>query len=176
MPRPCRYASTIVPVIGCDTAKRRRADSGELIGAGGGMTFGSDAGSARGRLRKRRASSAASGKRRKPQLSRITSSRSPCSLVAPSVHLPAAPYRRPGQSGGRTSSGPACCGHRRSASSGLRAGHWKDSGGTPPRHCARDVEPVRQHHWASLHHFLLGDRGQRMSSWTRMMASSGGWR
>ena len=49
----------------------------------------SDSGSDRGRLRKRRASSATSWKSTRPQLSRITSSRSPCSPVAASVHLPA---------------------------------------------------------------------------------------
>ena len=42
-------------------------------------------GSERGRLRKRRASSATSWKSRRPQLSRMTSSRSPCSPVAASV-------------------------------------------------------------------------------------------
>ena len=36
MPRARRYASAIVPAIGCDMAKRRRADSGEPRGAGDG--------------------------------------------------------------------------------------------------------------------------------------------
>ena len=44
-----------------------------------------------GRLRKSRASSATSRKSTRPQLSRMTSRRSPCSPVAASVHLPAAP-------------------------------------------------------------------------------------
>ena len=47
--------------------------------------------SGRGRLRKVRASSRASRKRSSPRLSAIRSRRSPCSPVAASVHLPAAP-------------------------------------------------------------------------------------
>ena len=46
----------------------------------------------RGRLRKRRASSATSRKSRRPRHSRMTSRRSPCSPVAASVHLPAGPF------------------------------------------------------------------------------------
>ena len=47
------------------------------------------------------------------------------------------------RSDGQTSSGPAYYAHRQPASSGPRAGHWKDSGGTPPRHCARGGVPDR---------------------------------
>ena len=89
MPRPRRYVSTTVPAIGCDMANRRRADSGDPVGAGDRRGRLSDSGSDRGRLRKRRASSATSWKSTRPQLSRMTSSRSPCSPVAASVHLPA---------------------------------------------------------------------------------------
>ena len=34
MPRSRKYVSASVPAIGCDMAKRRRADSGEPRGAG----------------------------------------------------------------------------------------------------------------------------------------------
>ena len=36
------------------------------------------------------------------------------------------------------------CERRRPASSGLRGGRWRDNGGTPPRHRARDGAPVRR--------------------------------
>ena len=91
MPRLRKYASTTVPKIGCDMAKSRRADSGDPAGAGADRCVESRSGSVRGRLRKRRASSATSWKSARPQLSRMTSRRSPCSPVAASVHLPAAP-------------------------------------------------------------------------------------
>src|SRR6266851_2300509 len=78
---------------------RRRDDSGEPVGTGGRRDRLSDFGSDRGKLRKRRASSVTSWKSTRPQLSRITSSRSPCSAVAASVHLPAG--RPPGTFGFR---------------------------------------------------------------------------
>ena len=80
----------------------------EPVGVGDRGGRLSDLGSDRGRFRKRRASSATSWKSTKPQLSRITSSKSPCSPVAASVHLPA---RRPPVSrlsGAQTSSGRTC--------------------------------------------------------------------
>ena len=40
MPRVRRYASTIVPVIGCDMVNSRRADSGDPAGADAGWCFG----------------------------------------------------------------------------------------------------------------------------------------
>src|SRR3546814_5193431 len=73
MPRLRKYVSTTVPVIGCDMAKSRRADSGDPAGADDGRGLGSGSGSGRGRLRKRRASSATSLKSRRPQLSRMRS-------------------------------------------------------------------------------------------------------
>ena len=69
-------------------AQSLRAASGEPCGAGG---LGAALGSARGSERKRRASSATSRNSTSPQLSRITSSRSPCSAEAASVQRPAAP-------------------------------------------------------------------------------------
>src|SRR5580704_13630637 len=71
-------------------AKSRRAASGDPAETGVRTGFGLRRGSARGRLRKRRASSAASRKSMKPQLSRITSRRSPYSAEAASVQCPAA--------------------------------------------------------------------------------------
>ena len=55
-------------------------------------------GSGCGKARNRRASSATSLNSTRPQLSRMTSSRSPCSPVAASVHLPAAPLPDSGPS------------------------------------------------------------------------------
>ena len=40
MPRVRRYASTIVPVIGCDMVNSRRADSGDPAGEDAGWCFG----------------------------------------------------------------------------------------------------------------------------------------
>jgi hypothetical protein len=88
MPRRRKYISTIVPEIGWDIAKSRFADSGDPAGADDDGRAWSGAGSGRGRLRKRRASSTTSENSARPQLSRMTSSRSPCSPVAASVHLP----------------------------------------------------------------------------------------
>ena len=63
------------------------------------------------------------------------------------------PFFRPAPwvtlSTGRTWIGPACCGRRRQASSGLRVGRWKGSDGTPPRRRARDGAPVRRRRVAS---------------------------
>src|SRR3546814_3205880 len=73
-------------------AKSRRAASGEPVGAGAVCRLDAvDSGSGGGMLRKVRASSATSLKSTRPQLSRMTSRRSPCSPVAASVHLPAKP-------------------------------------------------------------------------------------
>ena len=44
----------------------------------------------------------------------------------------------------QTGCAPACWQRRRPASSGPRDGRWRDSGGTPPRHCARDGGPDRR--------------------------------
>ena len=79
----------------------------------------------------------------RPRLSRIRSSRSPCSPVAASVHLPAAPLPNSGRSGARRGCVPACWRRRRPASSGRGGGRWRDSAGTPPRPRARDAVPVR---------------------------------
>src|SRR5262245_12219848 len=57
IPRLRRYASAIVPEIGCDIANSRRADSDDPIWAGGCRLQRLDGGSGRGRLRKDRASS-----------------------------------------------------------------------------------------------------------------------
>jgi len=65
------------------------AASGDPPGAR--TSLGLQCASARGKLRKRRASSATSRKSMKPQLSRITSRRSPYSDEAASVQRPAAP-------------------------------------------------------------------------------------
>jgi hypothetical protein len=86
-----QLGSATVPAIGCDIAKSRRADSGDPAGIGADRCVDSRSGSSRGRLRKRRASSATSRKLTRPQLSRMTSRRSPCSPEAASVHFPAAP-------------------------------------------------------------------------------------
>jgi hypothetical protein len=91
MPRRRRYASAIVREIGCDMAKRRRADSGDPRGAGEVSCPVVWLRSGCGRLRKARASSRVSRKRSSPRLRAIKSRRSPCSPVAASVHLPAAP-------------------------------------------------------------------------------------
>ena len=97
MPRARRYVSASVRLIGCAIAKRRLAASGEPLGAANVLgRRDSRPGSGCGRLKKRRASSTTCLKSGRPQVSRMTSSRSPCSPVAASVHLPAAPL-------------PVCC-------------------------------------------------------------------
>ncbi len=90
--RSARSGSARVPAIGCPARNRRRADSDDPTGDGGRIVSRGR----RGRLRKRRASSSVSRRSSKPQTRPIRSSRSPCSPVAASVHLPAAPRPRSG--------------------------------------------------------------------------------
>ena len=82
--RACADRFRGVPAIGRDMANSRRADSVDPDGAGAREKRHSGSGSDRGRPRKRRASMATSRKSASPQLSRITSSRSPFSPVAAS--------------------------------------------------------------------------------------------
>ena len=87
-----KYASTTVPVIGCDMANSRRADSADPVGTDDARSLAPIIGLGRGSSRKRLASSTTSRKSARRQLSRMTSIRSPWSPVAASVHLPAAPF------------------------------------------------------------------------------------
>ena len=89
------------------------------------------------------------GNRASPQLSRITSSRSPCSPVAASVHLPAAPRRDSGPLSRTNMERPGVLRTSPTSQNGPHAVHWRGNGGTPPRPRARDGAPARKRRAAS---------------------------
>ena len=107
--------------------------------------------------------SATSRNSTRPQLSRMTSRRSPCSPSRRRSICRRRPCRIPALSAGRTGSGRACSARRRPASSGPRGGRWRDSDGTPPRHRARGGAPVRRHRAPSSRRRPLGDARERIA-------------
>ena len=145
MPRLRRYASAIVPAIGCDMANRRRAASGDPRRCRTGRgDFGPSARVAAG-CRKRRASSS--------DVAEVDQDRDFADEVEEVAVLAGGgvgPFAGGALADCRSvqpdeqAAARRVARRRRPASSGPRGGRWRDSGGTPPRHRARGGAPVRR--------------------------------